>query len=141
VDQWVIWRSLIIPPRADPAACHPASVDAADMHRSERVNAGPKICIAARAAELWSRYWPRGQGVQRYRSCGTMSHPTRTEVAMVARLGRRDPHWDDGTGARRRNTRVRVEGLVAVILAIAACGLTAAMWIRQILLPLFGVQL
>jgi len=70
-----------------------------------------------------------------------MSHPTRTEDAMVARLGRRDPFWDDGTGARRRNTRVRVESIVAVILAIAACGLTAAMWLRQILLPILGVQI
>ncbi len=47
---------------------------------------------------------------------------------MVARVGRRDPYWDDGKGARRRNRRVRFEGAVALVLAIAACGLTAAMW-------------
>ena len=60
---------------------------------------------------------------------------------MIARLGRRDPYWDDGKGARRRNLRVRIESVVAVTLAIAACGLTAALWMRQIVLPLFGVQI
>lgn len=60
---------------------------------------------------------------------------------MIARLGRRDPFWEDGKGARRRNLRVRIEGIVALALAIAACGLTAAMWIRQVVLPLFGVQI
>jgi hypothetical protein len=52
---------------------------------------------------------------------------------MIARLGRRDPYWDDGKGARRRHLRVRLEGVIALGLAIAACGLTAAMWLRQIL--------
>ena len=52
---------------------------------------------------------------------------------MIARLGRRDPFWDDGKSARRRNLRVRIESVVAVTLALAACGLTAAMWLRQIL--------
>jgi hypothetical protein len=61
---------------------------------------------------------------------------------MIARLGRRDPFWDDGKGARRRNLRVRIESIVAVTLAVAACGLTAAMWLRQVLLPaLFGLQI
>ncbi len=46
----------------------------------------------------------------------------------------RDPF--EGVGARRRNLRVRIEGLVALSLAITACGLVAAMWIR-ILAP-FG---
>ena len=59
---------------------------------------------------------------------------------MIARLGRRDPYWDDGKGARKRNLRVRIESVVAVTLAIAACGLTAAMWLRQIVLPLLGVH-
>jgi hypothetical protein len=58
---------------------------------------------------------------------------------MIARLGRRDPFWDDGKGARRRQLRLRVEGLLAIALAIAACGLTAAMWLRQIL-PVVGIQ-
>jgi len=70
-----------------------------------------------------------------------MVDPTRTEDPMIARLGRRDPFWEDGKGARRRNLRVRIEGIVALALAIAACGLTAAMWIRQVVLPLFGVQI
>ena len=59
---------------------------------------------------------------------------------MIARIGRRDPFWDDGKGARRRNLRLRIEGLLAVTLAIAACGLTAAMWLRQVL-PVFGIQI
>jgi hypothetical protein len=64
---------------------------------------------------------------------------TPTEESMIARLGRRDPFWDDGKGARRRNRRVRFEGALAFALAIAACGLTAAMWLRQVL-PVLGVQ-
>jgi EamA domain-containing membrane protein RarD len=35
---------------------------------------------------------------------------------------------------------LRVEGLLAIALAIAACGLTAAMWLRQIL-PVVGIQI
>jgi len=58
---------------------------------------------------------------------------------MIARLGRRDPFWDDGKGARRRKRRVRFEGALAFALASAACGLTAAMWLRQVL-PVLGVQ-
>lgn len=49
---------------------------------------------------------------------------------MIGRLRRpRDPFWDDGRGARRTQRRVRVEGLVALALAIVACGVTAAMWL------------
>ena len=60
---------------------------------------------------------------------------------MIARFGhRRDPFWDDGRGARRRNLIQRTEGTLALVLAIAACGLTAAMWVRQILLPVLGIQ-
>lgn len=59
---------------------------------------------------------------------------------MVARVDRHDPYWDDGKGARRRNRRVRVQSAVALMLAIAACGLTAAMWARQVL-PVLGVQI
>ncbi|HET8785011.1 MAG TPA: hypothetical protein VFM38_05205 [Candidatus Limnocylindrales bacterium] len=58
---------------------------------------------------------------------------------MLAKAGRHDPFWDDGKGARRRNRRVRVESALALTLAIAACGLTAAMWLRQVL-PVLGVQ-
>ncbi len=45
----------------------------------------------------------------------------------------------EGRGAKRKRLRLRVQGLIAVGLAIAACGLTAAMWLR-ILAPL-GDQL
>ena len=46
----------------------------------------------------------------------------------------RDPF--DGSGAYRKRLRLRVEGAIAVTLAIAACGLTAALWLRT-LAPLF----
>jgi hypothetical protein len=59
---------------------------------------------------------------------------------MIARLGRRDPYWDDGKGARRRNVRIRIESVVALALALTACGLTAAMWLRQIL-PVVGIPI
>jgi hypothetical protein len=55
---------------------------------------------------------------------------------MIGRLGSpRDPF--EGQGARRRDLRLRVEGVIAFTLAIAAVGLTAAMWLR-VLAPLGG---
>ena len=59
---------------------------------------------------------------------------------MIAKFGRRDPFWDDGTSARRRNLVQRTEARFAFALAIVACGLTAAMWLRQ-LLPVVGIQI
>jgi hypothetical protein len=50
---------------------------------------------------------------------------------------RHDPWWEDGQGARKVRTRQRVLGATSFALAIAACGLTAAVWISQ-LLPVFG---
>ncbi|HKG19324.1 MAG TPA: hypothetical protein VKB00_06265 [Candidatus Limnocylindrales bacterium] len=50
----------------------------------------------------------------------------------------RDPF--EGRGARRRELRLRIEGAIAIALALAACGLTAAMWVRT-LAPLAGFQL
>ena len=50
---------------------------------------------------------------------------------MTVRLRRpRDPFWDDGTGARRTHRRVRFEGFLAISMAIVACGLTTARWLR-----------
>jgi hypothetical protein len=46
----------------------------------------------------------------------------------------RDPF--EGRGAYRRRMRLQVEGVIALALAIVACGLTAAMWILR-LEPLF----
>jgi hypothetical protein len=43
-----------------------------------------------------------------------------------------DPFWDDGVGARRTYRRFRMEGTVALGLAIIACGLTAAVWVRTV---------
>lgn len=41
----------------------------------------------------------------------------------------------EGGAARRRQLRLRVEGLLALGMAIVACGLTAAVWV-QVLAPL-----
>jgi hypothetical protein len=57
-------------------------------------------------------------------------------MALFSR-SHRDPFWDDGAGARRRNTRLRATSLAAFVLATTACGIASAMWVR-ILLPLFG---
>jgi hypothetical protein len=50
---------------------------------------------------------------------------------------RRDPWWDDGTGARRTRTRQRVVAAAAFALAVTSCGITTAMWLR-VLLPMVG---
>ena len=57
----------------------------------------------------------------------------------MARLGSaRDPFWDmDGHGVRHDRKRERVIGSVALAIAIGAMGLTAAMWLRE-LLPVLG---
>ena len=49
---------------------------------------------------------------------------------MYSRGLRRDPF--EGTGAYRKRLRLQAEGLVALALAIIACGMTAAMWIQTI---------
>jgi hypothetical protein len=50
---------------------------------------------------------------------------------MIGRIGLRgDPF--EGSGAYRRRLRLRAEGFVALTLAVAACGLTAAMWVRTL---------
>jgi hypothetical protein len=55
--------------------------------------------------------------------------PTYPEDLMIGMLlSTRDPF--EGRGAYRRQVRLRVEGAVALALAIGACGLTAAAWIR-----------
>jgi hypothetical protein len=57
---------------------------------------------------------------------------------MLRKIGRgRDPFWDDGVGARHRNRRVVLESVVACGIAIVACGLVAALWLRA-LAPLVG---
>lgn len=45
----------------------------------------------------------------------------------------RDPF--EGRGARRTHRRLRIQGTIAMVLAIGACGLTAALWL-QMLAPL-----
>ena len=50
---------------------------------------------------------------------------------MIRRLaGAGDPF--EGRGARRRRLRLRIEGLLALGMAIVACGLTAAVWIQAL---------
>ena len=64
---------------------------------------------------------------------GPRSRPTATmlEDPMLGRIGSpRDPF--EGRGARRRQMRLRVEGVLAISLAIPACGLTLALWLRTL---------
>lgn len=50
---------------------------------------------------------------------------------MFERLGQqRDPF--EGTEERSRRIRVEVEGIVAIALAVVACGLTAGMWLHTL---------
>ena len=50
----------------------------------------------------------------------------------------RDPFWDmDGHGVRRERKRDRILGSTALVIAIAATGLTLAAWLRE-LGPLLG---
>lgn len=50
---------------------------------------------------------------------------------MIGRIGiPRDPF--EGKGARRTHLRLRIEGALALALAIGACGLTAALWVRTL---------
>jgi hypothetical protein len=54
---------------------------------------------------------------------------------MIGRA--RIPHDPfEGSGAYRKRLRLRVEGVIALSLAIAACGITAAIWLRT-LYPVF----
>ena len=49
-------------------------------------------------------------------------------------IGRRhrDPWWgDEGKGAKRTRRRTQVESLIALALAIGACGLAAAVWLAR----------
>ena len=63
------------------------------------------------------------------------SGPNTLEDPMIGRTQiPRDPF--EGSGAYRKRLRLRTEGVIAVSLAIAACGLTAAMWFKT-LLPVF----
>ncbi len=49
-----------------------------------------------------------------------------------------DPWWDlEGRGARRDRIRHRIVADIAFALAIVACGLTAAAWLRT-LAPIVG---
>ncbi len=56
---------------------------------------------------------------------------------ILRRRSQRDPFWDDGQGARRSQARDRMVGAMAFALAVVACGLTAAAWLRE-LAPMLG---
>ena len=44
-----------------------------------------------------------------------------------------DPWWGlEGTGAKRTRRRVLVESVFAVAMAIVACGLVTAIWLREL---------
>jgi hypothetical protein len=104
--------------------------DAADVHQATVMPDRPANGEVLAEMSGWS-------AVPRLRD---HDRPTPREEPMLAKAGRHDPFWDDGKGARRRNRRVRFEAALALALAIAACGLTAAMWLRQVL-PVLGVQI
>ena len=54
-------------------------------------------------------------------------------MTSLRRWGRTDPWWDlEGRGVRRDRLRRRLVGGLALILAIGACGLAAAAWIREL---------
>jgi hypothetical protein len=54
----------------------------------------------------------------------------------MIRRRHRDPWWgDEGKGAKRTRRRTQLESILALGIAIAACGLTAALWLR-LLAPL-----
>jgi hypothetical protein len=53
---------------------------------------------------------------------------------------RRDPWWDlEGRGAKRSRIRNKIVSDLAFAMAVVACGLTAAAWVR-ILVPVFSQQ-
>jgi hypothetical protein len=53
-------------------------------------------------------------------------------VPVIRRHGR-DPWWaDEGAGAKRTRRRVQAESLLAIAMAIAACGLISALWLRTL---------
>ena len=56
---------------------------------------------------------------------------------ILRKRSQRDPFWDDGQGVRQSRAHDRLVGAVAFATAVAACGLTAAAWLRT-LLPLVG---
>jgi hypothetical protein len=64
----------------------------------------------------------------------TAGRATDVEAGLdMIRLRARDPWWgDEGKGARRTRRRTQVEGLLALTLAIGACGLAAAVWLRAL---------
>ncbi len=60
----------------------------------------------------------------------------------MLRRRNRDPWWgEEGLGAKRTRRRVRAESLLAVGLAIAACGMVGALWLRTLapLAPALGL--
>jgi hypothetical protein len=61
-------------------------------------------------------------------------------MQLLGSASRSDPWWDlDGKGVKRERIRRRIVGGLAFALAIAACGITAAQWIREVA-PLLGVS-
>lgn len=84
-----------------------------------------------------------GQGIRPgrrwYPEVATELPRTPGEWKLIGRLGGyRDPF--EGRSAHRRELRLRIEGIVALSMAIAACGLTLAVWVKT-LVPLFGAFL
>ena len=51
---------------------------------------------------------------------------------LLRRRATRDPWWDDGVGAKKTRLRQRVMATTAFGTAVTACGLTAAVWLREL---------
>jgi hypothetical protein len=71
-----------------------------------------------------------GAAARTTRSNASTGQPGGPRMGLFRR--RRDPFWDDGVGARQTRDRQRIEALIAFALAISACGLTTAVWLRTL---------
>ncbi len=60
---------------------------------------------------------------------------------ILRKRSQRDPFWDDGQGVRKMRTRQRITDSMAFAVAVVACGLTAAAWMRELGPVLGGLHL
>jgi hypothetical protein len=71
-----------------------------------------------------------GAAARTTRSIASTAQPGGPRMGLLRH--RHDPFWDDGVGARHAHVRARIEAMIAFALAIGACGLTTAMWLRTL---------
>jgi hypothetical protein len=64
--------------------------------------------------------------------CRAVETDVEAGLDMIRRRAR-DPWWgDEGKRAKRTRRRIQLEALLALALAIGACGLAIAVWLRQL---------